>query len=118
MVGYHKPGGLVGGVNMKHAPNELRIPFPVVFGIGCTVNTYETLPRSNEALHNFLLRRIENVTGGVQKNNDVVLLQMFIGKTIWILEHVNCKLLLLRHLLQRYYTIMLRLVMPAIRGGD
>ena len=111
--------GLHRGMNVKHVTDHFGIPIPLIFGIGGAVDAHETLARLHEAFERPLLRLVEDIAGGEEEDDDIVVGEPFVvHDTVHVVAPKNLEIVELGQTLQRDDTGGSGIVVPAIRLGD
>ena len=85
----------VAGVRRKLGTGQLSVPGPVIFGIGCRVNTDVPTTRLDISLKINLLRVVQHIAGSAQEDNGTILLQVSFSESGGIFCGVDRKSVLL-----------------------
>src|SRR2546427_3252740 len=78
----------------KIGAGKQSVPGPVIFRVGCRMDTNESTALPDESFERGLLIEIENVTGRVQKHGHSIPRQIFISEDSRIFARVNDKSML------------------------
>lgn len=81
--------------------DELAVPRPIVFGVGCGMYAYESASSIDVALKGFLLRIAQHVARGIEKDHHAVARQTVIRKAVGVLRSINEKAVCCAELLHR-----------------
>lgn len=118
-VRHFEGGGLHRGVNVEHVADHFGIPIPFVFGIGRAVDADKPLARLDEAFEGALLFLVEDVTGGQEEDDDIVVGQkLVVHDPIHVVAPKNIEIVQLGQLLQGDHPRGAGIVMPAIGFAD
>ena len=100
-------------------PSMSVYPFPVIFGIGGTVDTNESLAGLDETFEGALLFLIEDVAGGEQEDDHIVVREpLVVHHAIGVVAPKNLKIVQFRQLLKCDHAGRSGIVMPTDGAGD